>query len=111
MKTPRNHRHIPMLTPEQLQAALEQLQAAQNVSPRGLEHMRAMITAASDPASQEPENLVKTLPPERQTNIKAIADTYSESTKALAKRGRAGLEKISAKEWEQLIEDAANGES
>ncbi len=111
MKTPRNHRHIPQLTPEQLIAAMEKVQAAPNVSQRGKETMIAMMQAAANPASQSPEQLVKTLPAERQANIAEIAKTYSTATKAIAKRGKAELEKISAKEWNRLVEEAANGDN
>lgn len=89
---------------------MEKLQAAQNVSQRGKDTMSAMLKAASNPASQSPEQLVKTLPAERQANIAAIAQTYSTATKAIAKRGKAELEKISAREWDKLVEEAANGE-
>lgn len=109
-KLPRRHRHIPALSPEALQAAMERLQASQAISPRVKEHMEAMLRAASDPTSQQPEKLVQSLPEERQANIRAIAETYSAATKAIAKRGKQGLSDISAREWDKLVDEAANGE-
>lgn len=111
MRTPRNHRHIPPLKPEQLIAAMERLNTSTNVSQRGREQIEAMLQAASDPLSQRPEVLIKTLPAERQENIAKIAQTYSTATKRIAKRGKAELEKISAREWDKLVEEAANGEA
>lgn len=90
---------------------MERLQASQAISPRGKEHMEAMLKAASNPASQQPAELVRALPAERQANINAIADTYSKATKAIAQRGRTELEKISAREWQKLVDEAANGGS
>lgn len=101
MTTPPNH--IPRLTPLALEAARERLKTTQ-LSPRGKAYIEAMLEAASNPDSEAPEVVMRTLPPERQSNMQTIAREYDALAARVTQRGSAALLTMDDADWSALLD-------
>jgi hypothetical protein len=102
---PKNHKHVPQLSPEKLQSALDRLQAA-SISSEGKREISQILQAAANPVSQSPENQIRQMEPERQEVIKKATKKLATLNASLEKRGRDGLMAMSEAEFRRLVDEA-----
>lgn len=105
---PKRREHIPALTPEQMQIALQKLQDAR-IPPAAKKQLQAMLEAASNPDSETTAAIIKTLSKDRQELVKEMADALTLQTTMVVRRAGQGLDAISDDEWNKLVNEANNG--
>jgi D-alanine-D-alanine ligase-like ATP-grasp enzyme len=107
---PKPVKHIPALSPERLTVALDKLKQQKNLSPAAKRQLEQMMRTAANPNNDSLNTIIKTMPKERQTQIKAMAVALTRQTGKAVQRGNVGLDAISSDEWERLVNEANNGQ-
>jgi hypothetical protein len=97
--------HIPALSPEEIQVAMQKLQATR-IPPAAKKQLAAMIQAAANPNSETPEAVIKTLPEKRRAQIKELTTDINQHTAGVLQRAGDALEAMSDAEWDRLVEEA-----
>lgn len=101
-------KHIPALSPEKLQIALQQLDALK-ISPAAKRQLKLMIQTAANPDNDKVEAIIKTLPKDRQQQIQAIMVDLTRRTTSITNRATQALTAIPDDEWDRLVEEANSG--
>jgi hypothetical protein len=65
-----------------------------------------MLEAAANPDAESPENVIKTLPPERRGNVEATISALTRQRRGITNRGRVTLQQMSEDEWDRLVNEA-----
>lgn len=102
---PFKRRHIPALTPNRLQMALEQIDGAK-LSKHTRETLKGMVKAAANPQAETPEAVLRSLPPERQQDILALQRELRTQVQGFVQRAHEGLLGMSEAAWQALVEEA-----
>lgn len=95
-------KHIPSLSPLELEAALARLKESE-LDTDSKAQLEAMLRAASNPNNERIDVVLDTLPYERQRDVLDVAKVINAATKRATKRGRAGLQAMSDAEWDKLV--------
>lgn len=101
----RKIRKIPALPPQRLKAALDQLQRT-TLAPAAKRQLEAMLRAAANPEAETPENVIRTLEPERRANVEATIQTLSGHRRSVTARGRDALMRLSDDEFDLMVQEA-----
>jgi hypothetical protein len=85
--------------------ALGELQRSK-LSKAGKRQLEAMLRAAANPDAEKPENVIKTLEPERRRDIEATMSVLATHRKSITQRGMDALNDMSDDEWDSMVMEA-----
>lgn len=100
-------RHLPRLTPPQLELVRATL-AASSLSDRAKRQIMAMIETASNPDAEAPEVVIAALPAERRDNVNETVSALNGFTKRMTARARAEL--LALDNFDALVDEADGAE-
>lgn len=98
-------KHVPALTPLELEAALERLKALK-ISAAGKAELEQIMRAASNPAGESPDVLIKGLSEARQATIREGLAALTKTTRTAGRRARAALMDMDEAEFQRLVDEA-----
>lgn len=70
-----------------------------------------MLRAAANPDAETPENVIRTLEPERRANVEATITTLAQQRRDITSRGMEGLFGFTEDEWQRMVDEANNDEN
>lgn len=97
--------HLPALSPEALQLALQQISRL-NVSNAAKRQLAAMLLAAADPNSERLDVVIGTLPQERREEVEQASAELSSTFADVEARGATALLSMDEDTWQALIDEA-----
>lgn len=98
--------HIPALTPEQLELAIQQLKAETAIPVAGQQLIEDMLRAASAPGGESIGAAISGLPPERRQIVQENTTELSVVFGGLVTRGNQRLMAMSEDEWQALLDES-----
>lgn len=99
--------HLPSLTPEQLFAMTQQM-AKTHLSNAVQRQIEMTLKAASAPGGESIEAGIRSLPPDRQTDVQAGIQEMKTRFTGSVQRGNQALLAMSDTEWNRLVEESAS---
>ena len=98
-------KHIPALSPEKLELALQELETLK-LTPAAKTQLGDMLKAAANPNSERADVVIKTMTPEEQANIAATITSLTGVQDSIVARGKQALMDMSDEEWQSLVDEA-----
>lgn len=105
---PNPRKHIPALTPEQMQAAFQKLQDTR-LPLAAKKQLQRMLEAAANPNGETVETIIRTLATDRRQLVNDMAAAFTRQSSMVTKRAGQGLDAIPDDEWDRLVNEANNG--
>ena len=102
-------KHIPALSPAELELALLKMQEL-HISSGAKAQLADMLKAAAHPASQSAEAIIATLDPQRRKDVEDMATGMARQSLSVARRGSKALRGMSEAEFQRLVDEANNGD-